>query len=386
MTFLFGRSQWCALIGLLSFSALIGCSSGPTVKEGPALPPAPRLVPPPSWNLCDRREAVLMHEAGHRTERTAWGIGEKVVVYGTMAGRESEYHLFFDDRGVMAGYIGILYAGVDLASQQAYATWISKQVATEFLLPPAITQRLGGANSGRLYMDQGDRISGRAIVVLQGGRQFLYIDSNVLTAYGPLLTPYKPEYLGQIHLPAATVSGGRFGPYESESRDYIARQQFAKGEIAHFALCGDTEMDIAVEAYKRAIAIGLSEPLYQAEAYHRLGLAYRDKGLLKEATGAMETSLKLRPSIPEVVNHLGKVYAMMGDTTRAIEAFHKAIGLKPNYAIAHFNLAEVIEATQPRRALTAYENYLAYVDPKPAERERIAKAKERVLALEKAGK
>ena len=134
-----------------------------------------------------------MHEAGHRTERTAWGTGEEVVVYGTMAGRESEYHLFFDDRGVMAGYIGILYAGVDLASQQAYATWVSKQVATEFLLPPAIAQRLGGANSGRLYMDQGERVSGRAIVVPQGGRQLLYIDSNVLTAYGPLLTPYKPE-------------------------------------------------------------------------------------------------------------------------------------------------------------------------------------------------
>jgi len=327
-----------------------------------------------------------MHEAGHRTERTAWGTGEQVIVYGTMAGRESEYHLFFDDRGVLAGYIGILYAGIDLASQQAYAIWISKQLATEFLLPPAIVQRLGGASSGRLYMDQGERISGRAIVVPKGGRQLLYIDSNVLAAYGPLLPPYKPEYLGQIHLPTATVSGGQFGPYESESRDYVARQQFAKGEIAHFALCGDTQVDVAVEAYKRAIEIGLSEPLYQAEAYHRLGLAYRDKGLLKEAAGAMEMSLKIRPSIPEVVNHLGKVYAMMGDTSRAIDAFHKAIGLKPNYAIAHFNLAEAVEATQPRRALTAYENYLAYVDPKPAERERIAKAKERVKALEKAEK
>ena len=386
MTFLFGRGQCCALIGLTFLAALIGCSSGPTVTEGPPQPPAPRLVPPPAWNLCDRREAVLMHEAGHRTERTAWGTGEQVIVYGTMAGRESEYHLFFDDRGVLAGYIGILYAGIDLASQPAYATWISKQLATEFLLPPAIVQRLGGASSGRLYMDQGERISGRAIVVPKGGRQLLYIDSNVLTAYGPLLTPYKPEYLSQIHLPTTTVSGGQFGPYESESRDYVARQQFAKGEIAHFALCGDTEVDVAVEAYKRAIEIGLSEPLYQAEAYHRLGLAYRDKGLLKEAAGAMEMSLKIRPSIPEVVNHLGKVYAMMGDTSRAIDAFHKAIGLKPNYAIAHFNLAEAVEATQPRRALTAYENYLAYVDPKPAERERIAKAQERVKALEKAEK
>ena len=327
-----------------------------------------------------------MHEAGHRTERMIWGTGEEVLAYRTTAGRESEYHLFFDDRGVLVGYIDILYEGIDLASQPAYAAWVSKQIATEFLLPPSIVQRLGGPNSGRLYMDQGEQISGRAIVVPKGGRQLLYIDSNVLTAYGPLLTPYKPEYLGKIHLPSATVSGERFGPYESESRDYIARQQFAKGEIAHFALCGDTEMDVAIEAYKRAIDIGLSEPLYQAEAYHRLGLAYRDKGLLKEAAAAMDTSLKIRPSIPEVVNHLGKVYGMMGDSARAIESYHTAIGLKPNYAIAHFNLAEALEATQPHRALTAYENYLAYVDPKPGEKERITKAKERVQALEKAGK
>ncbi|HEY3197184.1 MAG TPA: tetratricopeptide repeat protein [Nitrospirales bacterium] len=327
-----------------------------------------------------------MHEAGRRTERMVWGMGEEVLAYRTTAGRDSEYHLFFDDRGVLVGYIDILYEGIELASQPAYAAWVSKQIATEFLLPPVVAQRLEGPTSGRLFMDQGEQISGRAIVISKGGRQLLYIDSNVLTAYAPLLSPYKPEYLGRIHLPGATVSGDRFGPYDSESRDYIARQQFAKGEIAHFALCGDPEVDVAIEAYKRAIDIGLSEPLYQAEAYHRLGLAYRDKGLLKEAAAAMETSLKTRPSIPEVVNHLGKVYAMMGDTKRAIESYHTAIGLKPNYAIAHFNLAEALEATQPRRALTAYENYLAYVDPKPGEKERITKAKERVQALEKTGK
>ena len=327
-----------------------------------------------------------MHEAGRRTERMVWGTGEEVLAYRTTAGRESEYHLFFDDRGVLVGYIDILYEGIDLASQPAYAAWISKQIATEFLLPAVVAQRLGGPTSGRLYMDQGEQISGRAIVVPQGGRQILYIDSNVLTAYGPLLSPYKPEYLSRIHLPSAPASADRFGPYDSESRDYVARQEFAKGEIAHFALCGDPEVDVAIAAYKRAIEIGLSEPLYQAEAYHRLGLAYRDKGLLKEAAAAMETSLKIRPSIPEVVNHLGKIYAMMGDTKRAVEAYHTAIGLKPNYALAHFNLAEALEATQPRRALTAYENYLAYVDPKPGEKERIDKAKERVKALEKTGK
>ncbi len=379
------RKVLCFALGVLLLAGTISCSSGPTVTNDPPVPPIPRLMPPPVWNLCDRREAVLMHEAGHRTDRGVWGTGEKVVTYRTTAGRESEYHLFFDDRGVLVGYIDIVYEGIDLATQPAYAAWISKQTATEFLLPTVIAQRLSGPTSGRLYMDQREKISGRAIVIPHKGRQFLYIDSNVLTAYGPLLSPYRQEYLAQILLPTNTVSS-RFGPQESESRDYAARQQFAKGEIAHFALCGNPAVDVAVEAYKRAIDIGLSEPLYQAEAYHRLGLAYRDKGLLKEAAGAMEMSLKIRPSIPEVVNHLGKVYAMMGDTKRAVEAYHTAIGLKANYALAHFNLAEAIEATQPRRALTAYENYLAYVDPKPGEKDRIVKAKERVQALEKAGK
>src|SRR6266705_1303072 len=121
MAFLQGRGERYALSGLFTLIALIGCSSGPTVTEAPPLPPAPRLLPAPAWNLCDRREAVLMHEAGHRSERAAWGTGEEVIAYRTTAGRESEYHLFFDDRGVLVGYIGILYEVIDHASQPAYA-------------------------------------------------------------------------------------------------------------------------------------------------------------------------------------------------------------------------------------------------------------------------
>jgi len=324
-----------------------------------------------------------MREPGRRTERLPWGIGEEITVYRPTAGRDSEYHLFFDDRGVLVGYIGVLYEGVDLASQPAYAEWVTKQKATEFLLPSGGKP---GLRSGRLYTDQGQRIIGQAIIIPREDRPVLHVDANVLAAYAPLLPAYKPQYVARIHLAAGTVPRPVYGPAESESRDYIARQQFAKGEVAHFALCGEREVDLAVEAYTRAIEIGLSEPLYQAEAHHRLGLAYRDKGQLPQAAAAIETSLKLRPAIPEVVNHLGKIYMMMGERTKAVEAFQTAIGLRPNYANAHFNLAEAIEPTQPRRALTAYENYLAYAEQIPGEQDRIAKAKERVEALRKSGK
>jgi tetratricopeptide (TPR) repeat protein len=364
---------------------LAACAGGPPAAPGQALT-NPRLLPVPVWNLCDRRETVLMHEAGRRTERVPWGVGEEITVYRPNAGRESEYHLFFDDRGLLIGYIGILYEGLDLASQHDYTAWLAKQVPTEFLLPADVSGRVAGPRSGRLYADQGERVSARAITIPKGERQRLYLDSSVLTPYLPLLSPYKPEFLSKIHRPPGTQPRATYGPADSESRDFIARQHFAKGEVAHFGLCGQKENDAAVEAYQHAIEIGLSEPLYQAEAPHRLGLAYRDKGLLPQAAAAIEKSLKIRPSVPEVVNHLGKVYALMGDKSRAAEAFHTAIGLRPNYADAHFNLAEAITDSQPRRALTAYENYLAYVGQKPGEEDRIETARKRIEALRKAVK
>lgn len=327
-----------------------------------------------------------MLEAGSRSERTPWGQGEEITLYRPAGGREGETHLFFDDRGLLVGYISILYEGLDLATQPAYGAWLAKQTPLEFLLPGGFPSAKPGLRTGRFYSDQGERIIGRAIVITKDDRRFLYVDSNVLTAFAPLLSPYKPEYVTRIALPAKAVPRPLFGPAESEGRDYIAGQYFAKGEVAHFALCGASEVDLAIEAYKRAIDIGLSDPLYQAEAYHRLGLAYRDKGLFKEAADAIETSLKMRPAIPEVINHLGKVYAMMGNRAKAVDSFVKAIGLRPNYANAHFNLAEAIETIDPRRAITAYENYLAYIPDTPGEQDRIAKAKERVEALKKTTK
>ena len=364
---------------------LTACGGGP--PEPPAHAPlSPRITPLPAWNLCDRRETVLMNEAGRRTERVPWGLGEEITAYRQAAGRESEYHLFFDDRGLLIGYIGILYEGLDLAGQPDYAAWVAKQIPTEFLLPSRVSGKIPGLRSGRLYGDQGERVSARAIVVPQKDRQLLFVESNMLTSYAPLLSPYRPEYLRRILQPAEAAPRPAYGPADSESRNFIAHQHFAKGEIARVGQCVEKAVDVALEAYQRAIEIGLSEPLYQAEAHHRLGLAYRDKGLLPQAAAAIATSLKIRPAIPEVVNHLGKVYALMGDKARATEAFQTAIGLKPNYADAHFNLAEIIEDTQPRRALTAYENYLAYTEDTPGEQEQIEKAQKRIAVLRKAAK
>src|SRR2546422_2570908 len=169
-----------------------------------------------------------MHEAGRRTDRPRWVVAEEITVARPAAGGESEYHLFFDARGLLSGYIGIFYEGLDLASQRDYTAWLARQRPTDFLLPAEVSGRAAGLRSGRLYGDQGERVSARAITIPKGERQSLYLDSSMLTSYLPLLSPYKPEFLSKIHFPPGAQPRAAYGPADSESRDYIARQHFAK--------------------------------------------------------------------------------------------------------------------------------------------------------------
>ena len=75
------------------------------------------------------------------------------------------------------------------------------------------------------------------------------------------------------------------------------------------------------------------------------------------------------------------MYGKLGDKQNALASFEKAILLRPNYAIARFNVAEAIANTNPKRAITEYETYLAIVEGIPEEADRIALAQQRVKAL-----
>ena len=95
----------------------------------------------------------------------------------------------------------------------------------------------------------------------------------------------------------------------------------------------------------------------------------------------MLQSLAIRPNTPEILNNLGSVQQKLGEKTAALALFEKAIILRPNYAIARFNLAEAIESTNPKRAITEYETYLALAEGSPDEADRITLVQQRVKAL-----
>jgi lipoprotein NlpI len=95
----------------------------------------------------------------------------------------------------------------------------------------------------------------------------------------------------------------------------------------------------------------------------------------------MLQSLAIRPNTPETLNNLGSTQLKIGDKAGALASFEKAVTLRPNYAIARFNLAEAVEPTNPKRALAEYETYLALVEGVPDEADRIALVQQRVKKL-----
>ena len=65
---------------------------------------------------------------------------------------------------------------------------------------------------------------------------------------------------------------------KQKTSNFLAVQQFARGEVALFESCPGKKPDIAIDAYRQAIELGLGDTQRVAEAHHRLGLALRNKG------------------------------------------------------------------------------------------------------------
>jgi tetratricopeptide (TPR) repeat protein len=168
-----------------------------------------------------------------------------------------------------------------------------------------------------------------------------------------------------------------------DKEPFVSLQQFARGQTAQLSYCGTRSDTIALDAYKKANASGFSSKVWQAEVHHRLGLAWEAKGEADKAKAELLQSLSIRPNSPEVLNNLGTVQKTLGERQSALASFEKAVLLRPNYAIARYNLAEMLEPSDRKRAITEYETYIAIVDGIPEEADRILLAKQRVKALKR---
>jgi len=112
--------------------------------------------------------------------------------------------------------------------------------------------------------------------------------------------------------------------------------------------------DEAIKCFKTA----LSNPVYStpAQAYSNMGYAYYRKRDYINAENSLRDALLRNPVLPMAMYTLGLVHIETNNDQLAIDDFKKAIGILPDYADAHWELAKIYLRTgQKARALKHFE-------------------------------
>jgi tetratricopeptide (TPR) repeat protein len=71
---------------------------------------------------------------------------------------------------------------------------------------------------------------------------------------------------------------------------------------------------------------------------------------------------RINPKRAEYLMVLGNVYSEMGESTRAVDAYDRALAMKPKLPKAHFRLAQILVDSEPARSV---HHFRAAIDLAP---------------------
>ncbi len=324
--------------------------------------------------LCDDGDQVLTSLDGNSLKDTPWGSGREVVTSLPVGSKQGEVHLFLDDRDQLVGIISIIRDGLELGPYPGIRQWLTRNKKMGFIVESDVDASVEGIRHASYHLERGKKYLHTVVALSRAGVPVLYIDSRVLPGFAGILAANSKGFLQRI-------KGVSTSTLMADQEDFLSLQQFAGAEIARVGLCGDPNLGRAVEGYLNALNIGFQNELYEAEAHHRTGLAYRDQEKFPEAIAAMRKSLEVRPAIAEVYHHLGTVYDRMPEFERAIEAYLTAVRLRPNYLVARFHLAVAYVEVDPKRSIREFETYVALAEDRQREQDRLQRAKEHLIRL-----
>ncbi len=375
------------LFPLWLFLAACG-SSGPPPPSANLPPSATDLDILGPIKICETKVTSERRLRGVSIEKTPWGSGEEWHFQVTNPRNQRQW-LFYNDDGILVGAVFRFPEGIDLKPYSVLRDTLSQLRPTMEFYGDATNLLRGSKPATMTLYRTGDQNSTTQYIVREKpGEAYrdLLLSVVVLDPYERLLDGKQEKFLSLF--PAQVPEGSEKSDSQRPSinKSFLAQQQFARGESAHFGSCPGqaNQTDIAIDAYRRAIQIGIQDPARLAEAHHRLGLGLRNNGQLPEARQEIEQSLQIRPLAPHVLNSLGTVLVQMDKPSEAIVPLEKAVILKPNYALARYNLAGAYEAVDPQRAIEQYETYLALVEDVPGESTRAALANDRLIKLKQA--
>jgi type IV pilus assembly protein PilF len=162
-------------------------------------------------------------------------------------------------------------------------------------------------------------------------------------------------------LPGCASSGGGKGAAQGESERYLrlGYVQLERGQTQEALASAQTAIDRdpknadahnflgliymsqsdypkAAERLKEAVKIN---PFF-TDAHNNLGVAYRQLKQYDKALGEFQTALKDKTyKTPEKIElNLGHLYLDQGVLSEAVNAYERAIGINPNYALGHLAL------------------------------------------------
>lgn len=366
----------------LGLTLLLNACETPSQKQD--LPPSESdLVLLKATTLCTSKSDFLKAHPASILKPQNWGAGQELVFPGDRSPSQGDESYFFDEDGMLVGTLFTFPAGLDLKPYPVLRhTLTLLKPALEFYLNVANLSSKTNMDSSALYETGDEKTTTQYLVLGTRDQPALLQASVTIDPYVRLFSPYRREFLERLRHPSGQKPGQQLDSQGAEDKEpFLSLQQFARGQTAQLSYCGTQSYDTAADAYQKAIAGGFTNKVWLAEAHHKLGLAWEGKGQYEKAKKEMLQSLVIRPSTPEILNNLGTVYTKLGDKTNALASFEKAVTLRPNYAIARYNLAEAIEPTNPKRALAEYETYLALVEGIPDEASRIAIVQQRVKTL-----
>lgn len=373
-----------ALISGIGLSLLLaGCET--TVPRPPLPPSESDLVLLKSAALCNRKTDFEKTHPITSLKSQAWGAGQELILPGDRSPSHADESYFFDEDGLLVGALFSFSSGLDLSPYPVLRKTLTKlKPVLEFYVNVANLSSKSSMDSSTLYETGDEKSTTQYLVLAARDHPTLLQASITIDPYARLFSPYRREFLERLRNPAGNKPGQKPEGQGAEDKEpFPSLQQFARGQTAQLSYCGVQDYDIAADAYQKAVASGFNNKVWLAEAHHKLGLAWEGKGQHERAKAEMLQSLAIRPNTPEILNNLGAVYVKLGDKANALASFEKAVTLRPNYAIARYNLAEAYEPTDRKRAVSEYETYLALVEGIPEEADRIALVQRRIKELKK---
>ena len=370
------------LVLLIGLTILLAACETPSPHQN--LPPSEsELVLLKPGTLCQRKTDFLQQHPLSALAVTTWGTGQELMIRAERSPSHGDESYFVDEDGTLVGAIFTFPSGLDLAPYPVLRHTLTLLKPTlEFYLNVAQFAAKANMDSSSLFETGDEKTTTQYLVISAREHPMLLQASVTIDPYVRLFSPYRREFLNRLRQPSGPKPGQQVDSQGAEDKEpFPSLQQFASGQTAQLSYCGAQHYEIAVDAYRKSIASGFTNKVWLAEAHHKYGQSLFGLGQYEKAKAEMLQSLAIRPNTPEILNSLGSVQQKLGEKAAALASFEKAVTLRPNYAIARFNLAEAIAPTNPKRAITEYETYLALVEGLPEEADRIALVQQRVKKL-----